>query len=80
MQVALIEPGTVFGDRLNQVDARLAKKVKLNQMTLEGDFDAYNMFNASPVLSFNTVYGSAWLTPTNILGGRLAKVGLRLSF
>jgi hypothetical protein len=79
-QVALIEPGTVFGDRLNQVDVRLGKKMKFGRMTAEGDLDVYNLFNANPVLAVNTVFGSSWLTPLNILGGRLFKLGFRVAF
>jgi hypothetical protein len=43
-------------------------------------FDAYNVLNASSILGLNTRYGPAWLTPTQILPGRLVKFGMQLDF
>ena len=42
--------------------------------------DIYNALNASPILSINTRYGPSWLTPTEILAGRLFKFGTQLDF
>ena len=78
--VNLVQSGTLYGDRLNQVDFRLTRNFKLNRATLEPQLDLYNMFNANPVLAYNSTYGSAWQNPALILKGRLIKVGVQLKF
>ncbi len=78
--VQLVEPGTVFGDRLNQVDFRLTKTVRVNRASIRGMVDLYNLFNVSPVLALNNRYGPAWQQPFIILAGRFAKFGVQVDF
>ena len=78
--ISLIPDGTQFGDRLNQVDARLTKTFRVRRGRIQGQFDLYNLFNANPVLAIATRYGPAWLTPTSILAGRTAKFGVQVDF
>jgi hypothetical protein len=80
VSVALIEPNTMFEDRINQFDARLTKNIRLSGRRIEVMLDVYNVFNASPVLSINNTYGQAWLRPNQILDGRLFKFGVQLDF
>jgi hypothetical protein len=40
----------------------------------------YNALNKAPVLSYNTTFGPEWLRPTDVLQGRLAKLGAQLMF
>ena len=42
--------------------------------------DVYNLFNASPVLAVNSAYGPAWQNVTSLLGARVAKLGVQVSF
>jgi hypothetical protein len=78
--VQLIAPGTEYGDRLNQVDIRTTKTFSFGRTKVQGQFDLYNFFNASPVLALNTRYGPSWLQPIGILFGRLAKFGVQVDF
>jgi hypothetical protein len=78
--VQLIPPGTVFGDRFSQLDFRLTKRLKIMGADVQGMFDLYNVLNANTILAFNTTYGPAWLSPTNMMTGRLAKVGFQIRF
>jgi hypothetical protein len=78
--IDLIAPGTVYENRVNQLDLRLSRFFNLGSARLQGMLDAYNVFNASPILSLNTRYGPSWLTATQILPGRLFKVGMQLDF
>jgi hypothetical protein len=76
----LIAPGTLFGDRINQIDLRIGKTIKVQRARIQAAVDIYNLLNTSAVLSQNNTYGSAWRTPTNILQGRLFKVGAQIAF
>jgi hypothetical protein len=78
--VPLVAPGTLFGERLHQVDMRFAKNVTVQRFRLQGSLDLYNLFNENTVLSVNNAFGNAWQRPLSILAGRLAKVGFQLSF
>jgi hypothetical protein len=79
--VSLIPPGTEYGDRLQEIDFRVSKTVKLPQgRRLQGIVDIYNMFNGSAVITQNNSFGSAWLRPTQILQARLVKFGFQLDF
>jgi hypothetical protein len=78
--IELIEPGTMYGDRMHQIDFRLGKTIDLGPTRVEAQFDLYNLMNANAVLGINNRFGQAWLNPTQVLPGRLAKVGLSLTF
>jgi hypothetical protein len=78
--VLLIEPFTRFEKRLAQLDVRLTKVFRFGGTRLQGMFDVYNVLNANTVLAVNGTYGSAWLRPTGLLGGRLAKFGAQFDF
>ena len=69
-----------FEGRINQVDVRLARKFQVARVRLQGMFDVYNLTNANPILAENTTYGQSWMMPTQILSGRLAKIGVQLNF
>jgi hypothetical protein len=72
---------TQFEDRIQQLDLRLARTFFVHNKRFEPEFDIYNVANASPLLSVNSNYGTAaWRTPTQILAGRLLKLGLRVTF
>jgi hypothetical protein len=82
--VNLVEPGTMFGDRLNQLDFRLGKIVRMGQMRMSLSLDLYNALNASTVLSESSAYAGSsitgWRRPTTILPARIAKFGAQLDF
>jgi hypothetical protein len=78
--IELIEPNTLFEDRIRQVDFRISKSFKVGPTRLQGQFDIFNAFNASPILAENTRYGASWMQPTQILGARLFKFGAQLNF
>ena len=78
--VALIAPGTIYGDRVTQVDFRLGKSFRLQRYRLQTSMDVFNLLNSSAILSQNNTYGTAWQSPTGILQGRLVKFGMQLEF
>jgi hypothetical protein len=80
VNVQLIQPGTLYGERTYQLDLRLSKRVTVGRARLEGMLDAYNVLNTNPVLALNTTYGPNWLVPQIVLPARFFKVSARLSF
>jgi hypothetical protein len=78
--VQLIEPGTQFEKRLNQVDFRVSKFINMGGTRIQAIVDVYNLFNASSILGLNTRYGPSWLRPTAILPARFLKFGLQMEF
>jgi hypothetical protein len=78
--VNLIEPGTLYGDRISQIDLRFAKVLRLGPYRTTINADLFNAFNANPVLTQNFAFGSSWLQPTNILQARFLKLGLQVDF
>ena len=78
--INLLTPFTMFEPRLNQLDIRLTKVVRLGQTSVQGMFDIYNALNASTVLGANTQYGPNWQRPTQVLTGRMFKFGAQLTF
>jgi hypothetical protein len=79
--VDLIAPGTMYGDRLNQLDVRGSKIFKFGARgRIQGNVDLYNVFNSSPVLALNNTFGSAWQRPLQIQQGRLLKFSAQIDF
>lgn len=77
----VIEPGTVYGDRFNQVDLRFTKIIKLpSALQLRAMFDLFNVFNANSVTLEQYAVGPTYLAPQAILPGRLAKFAFQLDF
>jgi hypothetical protein len=80
VNIELIPPATRYEDRLQQFDLRFTRLFKLERVTLRGNFDIYNVFNGSSILSENAGYGVNWLTPYEIMGGRLFKFSTQFEF
>ena len=83
LTVELIPPNSVFEPRLQQVDLRFSRLFQFGSRKLRGDVDIYNLLNASNVLNMNTTYsppGGVWQDVTQILGGRLVRLGMQLEF
>jgi hypothetical protein len=78
--VFLFPPQTYFEDRLNQVDIRFTKIVRVGRARVRGSFDIYNLFNSAAVLSVNGTFPNDYLQPGQILGGRLFKFGGQFDF
>ena len=76
----MIEPNTLFEDRLNQMDLRVTRRFQIGRTTVRGNFDIYNMLNGASILSSNAGYGSQWLTPYELMGGRLYKFSAQFEF
>jgi hypothetical protein len=81
--VNVVEAGTLYPGRTNQLDLRAAKTFTMGQSRLQGMIDVYNVFNSNNVLRQNGAFGTdgaAWGRPQAIVPGRLLKLGVQLNF
>jgi hypothetical protein len=82
--VNLIAPGSLYGNRVNEVSLRLAKILRYARTRTNVGLDINNVFNSATVLSYNEAFvpGGAgpWLPPTSILQPRYLKVSAVVEF
>jgi hypothetical protein len=80
--VNLVAPGTLYGDRLNNLDFRVAKILRFSRMRMQLGLDLYNVMNTDVVTSYNPTFvpGGSWLIPATVNPARYAKVNLQLDF
>lgn len=76
----LLEPNTLYGERVTQLDLRMSKIFRMNTTRLAINFDLANLLNRNDVLGVTTAYGAAWQTPTAIIDPRLFKLGVQFDF
>jgi hypothetical protein len=79
--IPLVAPGTMYEDRLHQLDFRLSRLFKFGAGgRLQANVDLYNAFNGSAVLALNNTFGPLWQRPTTILQGRLVRFSAQVDF
>jgi hypothetical protein len=75
--------GDVYPSRLNNVDMRVSKIVRLGRIRANVGFDLYNLFNANTGTAFNQNFGAngaTWLRPNAILNPRYARFNATVDF
>ena len=79
--VNLVEPGTMYGDRLNQIDLRLTKVVNVGRGRVDLNVDFYNAFNSDAVTLENGAFSAAaWRLPLTVIQPRFVKFAVRWDF
>jgi hypothetical protein len=80
--VNLVTPGTLYGDRLNQLDFRAGKILRFGRARTQLSLDLYNLLNTDATQLYNQTFvvNGAWLTPTGILAARFAKITVQVDF
>jgi hypothetical protein len=78
--VNVVQPGTQWGDRLNQVDLRVTKVVNIGKGKLDLNADFYNAFNSDAVLTELGSFGPVWRLPTSVIQPRFVKFTARYDF
>ena len=71
--VNLVEPGSLYGDRANQLDLRIAKNLRFGGTRTNVGVDIFNILNSNPVLTYNQAYSpttTTWLRPNSVLQPR----------
>jgi hypothetical protein len=77
--VGLIAPGSIHGDRLQQLDMSIAKIIRFGGRRATAKFDVFNVLNNNAVLTENANF-ARFRSPTSILQARFAKIGLQFDF
>jgi hypothetical protein len=77
--VNVVEPGSLYGQRLNELDLRFSKILKFARTRTSLNLDVYNVFNANTVLTQNNSY-AVWQQPQTILLARFAKISVQFDF
>jgi hypothetical protein len=80
VQVNVLNPGDVFGDRITQVDLRIAKLLRFGRTRTNIGLDVYNLLNSNVPLNYVTMYGTTWRNPNSILDARFAKISAQIDF
>jgi hypothetical protein len=79
----LAPQGMVYPDRLNTVDMRVSKILRIGRVRTKVGIDLYNLFNSNTGTGFNQNFGadgSTWLRPNAILNPRYARVNATVDF
>ncbi|MGH6692902.1 MAG: hypothetical protein ACREF4_19715, partial [Gammaproteobacteria bacterium] len=80
--VNLIQPYTLFADRRNSVDFRVAKILRYGGTRAQVGVDLYNLMNVDVVTNYNQAFvpGGQWLTPTALQPARYVRLSMQLDF
>jgi len=80
--VNLIPPYSMFADRRNNVDFRVAKILRFAGMRTQFGVDIYNLMNVDVVTAYNQTFvpGGPWLAPTALQPARYARLSLEIDF
>jgi hypothetical protein len=78
--VNLIEPGSTYGDRLNQIDLRVTKVVNVGKGRVDLNVDFYNAFNSDAVIGEIGAFGPVWRLPLTVIQPRFVKFQARWDF
>jgi hypothetical protein len=84
--VNVLLPGQLYTlQRMNLVDMRFAKILRLKGKRTDIGIDLYNLFNSNVATAYQQTYeyatnGAAWLTPTGIAAPRLARFNITVNF
>jgi hypothetical protein len=78
--VNVVQPGTMYGDRLNQIDLRFTKVVGVGIGRVDLNVDIFNAFNSDAILTQQNAYGAAWTRPLTVIQPRFVKFSARWDF
>jgi hypothetical protein len=77
--VGLVQPGSLYGERFNQIDLRLGKILRFGHARSNISLDIFNLFNSAVISGASTTYAT-WLAPNSVVAPRLFKVSATLDF
>jgi len=83
--VNVLLPGELYGERVNNVDLRVAKIVRVRGTRANIGLDFYNLTNANTPTAVEATYdpatgGERWLRPTAVLQPRFMRINVQFDF
>ena len=83
--VNLLLPGQLYGERVNNLDMRIAKVVRVKGTRANIGIDLYNLTNANTPTAFEATYdpattGERWMRPTAVLQPRFMRFNVQFDF
>jgi Carboxypeptidase regulatory-like domain len=81
--VNLTAPGTVYGDRIRQMDLAVKKVLHFGGYRLTAGLDMYNLFNNNVTLGFNPTFVpgvAGWNAPTSYMNPRVFRLNAEFAF
>jgi hypothetical protein len=72
--------GAEYGERLNQVDLRVGKLLRVARTRATVNVDVFNLFNGSAVTVENASFPAAFRRPTQIMLARFVKISAQFDF
>jgi len=85
--VNLLVPGQLYGERVNNIDMRVAKIVRIKKTRANIGIDFYNLTNDNTPTTVDQSYsadpaalGARWLRPTAVLNPRFVRFNVQVDF
>lgn len=79
--INLIQPQTVFGERLTQLDMRVSKRFNLaGSARLAINAEIYNIANSNWIIAYTPAFGTSFMRPSQVLSPRMFKIGGQFDF
>jgi hypothetical protein len=77
--LSILPPAENYGDRLNQLDVRFGKVLRMARTRAVVGLDLFNLFNVNTLTNASATY-SSWLAPSSVVPPRLMKVTVTFDF
>ena len=78
--INLVQPGTMYNERLHQLDLRVGKIFRFGRTRTNVGVDIFNALNTDTVMGTQRAFDASWLRPTSILLARFAKISAQIDF
>jgi hypothetical protein len=76
----IVQPGVMYGPRLNSVDLRIGKILRYGTTKTMVNLDIFNLFNSNTAQVYQLTYGPTYLNPLSITAARFFKIGVQFDF
>jgi len=79
VNINMVQPATLYGERLNQIDFRVGKLLRLGRTRTAVNLDLFNAFNRDTILGVSPLYAT-WQNAQTLVPGRIAKISAQFNF
>ena len=72
--VNMLQPGEMYGDRVNQLDFRFGKILRFGASRVNLSVDVLNSLNSDAILAYTPLLNATWPTPNVVLKPRIFRI------